>query len=135
MEYRLTGQRIACLVGGAEQMITKERIQILAESECLYRKGCELYYEEDYERAFENLEEAVLISPNFSSALCVMGHCREKQGQEEEALELYTRAIEADPYHSKAWYYKGEALIRLGRTEEGQKHIAVSYTHLTLPTN
>ena len=107
---------------GGELMITNEQIRIQAESESLYRKACELYSLEDYERAMESLEEAVRLSPNFSSALCVMGHCKEKQGHDEKALELYTQAIEVDPYHSKAWYYKGETLNRLGRTEEGKKH-------------
>lgn len=71
----------------------------------------------------ELLDEAVRLTPNFSSAYCLMGHCVEMQGMDEKALELYSQAIEADPYHSKAWYYKGETLNRLGRTEEGNNHI------------
>lgn len=108
---------------GGERMRTKEMIRIEAQSEYLYRKACELYHREDYERAMETLEEAVRLSPNFSSALCIMGHCKEKQGQDDQALNLYSRAIEVDPYNSKAWYYKGEALTRIGQAKEGRKHI------------
>ena len=36
-------------------MIPKEQIRIQAESECLYRKACELYHREDYERALQYL--------------------------------------------------------------------------------
>lgn len=98
-------------------------IWIEAESEYLYRKACELYHGEDYERSMEIPEEAVRLSPNFSSALCIMGHCKEKQGADEQALDLYTRAIEVDPYLSKAWYYKGQTLTRPGKAEDGKKHI------------
>lgn len=98
-------------------------IRIQAESEHLYRMACEYYHREEYDRALEDLDEAVRISPEFSSALCLMGHCREKQGEDEIALELYSHAIDVDPYHAKAWYYKGDMLKRLGRAEDGEKHI------------
>jgi len=104
-------------------MVPKEHIRIRAQSDRLYREACERYNEENYERAMANLEEAVRMSPNFSSAFCLMGHCKEKQGEEENALDLYSQAIEADPYHAKAWFYKGETLNRLGQTEEGVRHI------------
>ncbi len=99
---------------GGEQMIPKEQIRIRPESECLYREACERYNEEDYERAMADPEAAVRLSPDFSSAFCLMGHCSEKQGKDENALDLYSQAIEADPYHAKAWYYKWETLNRPG---------------------
>jgi len=104
-------------------MIMKEQIWIQSESDYLYRKASELYGQAEYEKALELLSQAIDITPNFSSALCLMGHCSEKQGLYEHALEQYSRAIEVDPYHSKAWYYKGETLVRLGKTEEGQNYI------------
>ena len=104
-------------------MILKEQILIQAESDSLYRKASEYYHKAEYENAMELLSQAVVLTPNFSSALCLMGHCCEKQGLDEKALEQYSQAIEADPYHSKAWYYKGEILNRLGKAEDGQKYI------------
>ena len=108
---------------GENQMLLKEKIIIQAESDSLYRKASEFYHKAEYEKAMVLLSQAVDISQNFSSALCLMGHCSEKQGLDEKALEQYSQAIKADPYHSKAWYYKGETLNRLGKTENGQKYI------------
>ena len=104
-------------------MLLKEKIIIQAESDSLYRKASEFYHKAEYEKAMVLLSQAVDISPNFSSALCLMGHCSEKQGLDEKALEQYSQAIKADPYHSKEWYYKGETLNRHGKTENGQKYI------------
>lgn len=98
-------------------------VRLGGKSDYLYRKAREFYHKAEYEKAMELLSQAVDISPNFSSALCLMGHCSEKHGLDEKALEQYSRAIEADPYHSKAWSYKGETLNRLGMTEDGQKYI------------
>ncbi|WAI01708.1 tetratricopeptide repeat protein [Methanogenium organophilum] len=106
-----------------KQIIPKEQIRIRPESINFYRKANEFFNEGEYERTLELLNEAVRLTPNFSSAFCLMGHCSEKLGLDENALEQYSQAIEADPYHSKAWYYKGEMLNRLGRTEEGNKLI------------
>lgn len=103
-------------------MTQQKKIRRQRESDYLFRLASERYLDGKYEEAMGYLRDAVQITPGFSSAFCLMGHCSEKQGMDEEAIELYTRAIEADPYHAEAWYHKGEVLTRLGRSEEGEEH-------------
>lgn len=104
-------------------MTQQKQIRKQRDADCLFRLASERYLNSEYEEAMAYLQDAILISPEFSSAFCLMGHCNEKQGLDEDAIEQYAQAIVADPYHAEAWYCKGEVLNRLGRTKEGEEHI------------
>lgn len=45
----------------------------------------------------------------------------EARGDDEKAIEFYTKAIEIDPNFAKAWFYKAQLLAKLGRHEEALK--------------
>ena len=47
-----------------------------------------------------------------------MGNARAKEGDNEDALIAYDKALEVDPNHVRAWNNKGIALSRLKRFEE-----------------
>jgi len=47
-----------------------------------------------------------------------MGNARAKEGDNEDALIAYDKALEVDPNHVRAWNNKGIALSRLERFEE-----------------
>lgn len=39
------------------------------------------------------------------------------------ALQYFDRAIQADPSHQAAWTYRGAALVKMGRSEEGRQSL------------
>ena len=47
-----------------------------------------------------------------------VGNARAKEGDNEDALIAYDKALEVDPNHVRAWNNKGIALSRLERFEE-----------------
>ena len=63
--------------------------------------------------------------------LIKMGKKQLEDGQYDDALNLFQRAMSLNQNDPDLWNLKGIALRSLGRYNEA---IAVSYTHLTLPT-
>jgi tetratricopeptide (TPR) repeat protein len=56
----------------------------------------------DHESAIKYLSEAVTIAPQFTSAICEMGHCYERIGRYPEALSTFDKVLRIDPSHAEA---------------------------------
>ncbi|HEX4682547.1 MAG TPA: tetratricopeptide repeat protein [Gemmatimonadaceae bacterium] len=69
--------------------------------------------------AGQELNTALQIDPNNSSALREMGSNMLQQGNAELARRFYVRAVQNDPSDKTAEGYLGCALMRLNRAQEG----------------
>jgi tetratricopeptide (TPR) repeat protein len=58
--------------------------------------------------------------PARAAALLTLGQVRLREGQPEEAVTLLQQSVEADPSEPGAWYSLGQALYRVGRSDEAQ---------------
>ncbi len=72
----------------------------------------------DTGRAVQLIDDAstTYLHTNWSYTLC--GQLFSQMGEDERALPLFDRALEADPVYARAWYYKGMSLSNLGRMGE-----------------
>lgn len=67
-----------------------------------------------FEEAQRQLESALLESPKFADLNHLLGVCRWRQGQREEAVALLRRAVEADPRFGAGRLHLGAALLLCG---------------------
>jgi len=72
---------------------------------------------DDYDRAFELLDYES-IEVDFLKGLIHM-----EKGEDERAMDTFSRVLEAVPHHAGAYYNLGFIATRLGRYEEGLVHI------------
>ncbi|WP_235736239.1 tetratricopeptide repeat protein [Nocardioides alcanivorans] len=77
----------------------------------------------DTEAAIEQYDAALATDPAYGPALYNKAILLE-QTDLEEAVALYERAVEAQPEFAPTHMRLGFALVHLGRTEEGEKHLA-----------
>ncbi|MGC9005931.1 MAG: tetratricopeptide repeat protein, partial [Candidatus Micrarchaeia archaeon] len=62
-----------------------------------YQIGNEYYEKEDYEKAIENYNMAVLLNPLFSEAYFNRALCYYKLKEYDKSVADYTKAAELDP--------------------------------------
>jgi tetratricopeptide (TPR) repeat protein len=70
----------------------------------------------NYEIALKNLKYAVLIAPNFSTALYEMARCYERLGQYPEALSVVNEVLQINQTHIEAEMSRKRILDKMGRT-------------------
>jgi len=58
--------------------------------------------------------QSVRYDPQNAIALYGLGHEAAKRGGHDEAIELYTRAIEARESDTRAWFNRGISLVEIG---------------------
>ncbi len=76
-----------------------------------------------YEEALAEFLMTLLIDPKRSDALGAAAQVYLRTGHFAEAAEMARRAVELDPALKNARYALGTALIRLGRSEEGNRQL------------
>ena len=76
--------------------------QIPMEAITLYRKSLEMSGRGNYESALNYLSSAVMIAPQFATAICEMGHCYEKLGRFREAASKFDKVLTMHPTHVEA---------------------------------
>jgi tetratricopeptide (TPR) repeat protein len=83
-------------------------------------------------RGQDRLDEALieylvsaLLDPASAKAFAMIGQVYAAAGHEEEAVRALRRAVDLDPDQLAARYGLSRALMRLGRTEEGRRELAV----------
>lgn len=74
---------------------------------------------EQYQRAIDAYEEALAIAPGNPNVLSDMGVMYRRSGQPEMAVEIFDRAIAADPAHEVSRMNKGIVLMHDLNDEEG----------------
>jgi tetratricopeptide (TPR) repeat protein len=79
-----------------------------------------------YDRAVEDLDNAVRLDPNFADAFNYRGVARVAQGQYEQAVQDFGQAIKIDPNYAIAIYNRGLALQTLGRKDAAAKDFAAA---------
>jgi len=78
-----------------------------------YNLGQAYYQLKDYEKARQQYQEAVKISPSYSLAYHGLGLSFMATHQWEEAAEALKKAIEQAPKYAEAHYDLGEVLLEL----------------------
>ena len=97
-------------------------------AEKLYREACEFFYLKNYEQSLILLEEAILIDKMHTKALLLIGDIKLlNQGNEQEALSAYDRAILSNPYSTQALGSKAYVLDILGRYEEAFENCELAF--------
>ena len=80
-----------------------------------YRQAMDHWSKGNYEIALKNLKYAVLIAPNFSTALYEMARCYERLGQYPEALSVVNEVLQINQTHIEAEMSRKRILDKMGR--------------------
>lgn len=76
-----------------------------------------------YFEATDKLKDAIKADPNFVEAHLLLGDAARDQGQKEEAIHHYEKAIEISPdLYPRTHYFVGKLAIELGRYEEAESY-------------
>ena len=67
----------------------------------------------NYESALTYLGNAVMITPQFATAICEMGHCYEKLGRFPEAVSKFDTVLRIHPTHVEAEINKKRVLEKI----------------------
>ncbi len=89
----------------------KEALKILKKAETAFAA-------KDYESARLFYEQALKADPDCYMATANIGDCYLMTGSPEQALAQYHKALLQNPNDHKLYFYRGDALLRLGRIEE-----------------
>jgi tetratricopeptide (TPR) repeat protein len=87
--------------------------QIPLEAIILYRRALEMSGRGNHELALKYLSNAVMIAPQFASAICEMGYCYEKLGRFPEAVSKFDTVLKIHPTHVEAEINKNRVLEKI----------------------
>jgi SpoVK/Ycf46/Vps4 family AAA+-type ATPase len=82
------------------------------EAETYFERGNGYYEKEDYEKAIENYNMAVLLNPLFSEAYFNRALCYYKLKEYDKSIADYTKAAELDPKNPIIYNNRGDAYYR-----------------------
>jgi len=102
----------------------QKRVDVSPNSAEAHRKLGEVYLQQN--RSDEALAEflvALIVDPRSAQTYAGIGQLQLQRSKYGDAAEASRRAVDLDPAHRGARYSLGAALLRLGRTAEGQKEI------------
>ena len=100
------------------------------QAEKLYREACELFYLKKYENSLNLLNNAIAIDKNHAKALLLIGDIKLlNEGNEQEALSAYDKAILANPTSTQALGSKAYVLDILGRYDEAFECCEKAFIH------
>jgi adenylate cyclase len=77
-----------------------------SDSTCHSLLGQIYLYHHLYERAIQHIQHSVDINPNNQWNVADLGQVLTYVGRAEEAVELFTRARQIDPYFDPPWYWR-----------------------------
>jgi tetratricopeptide (TPR) repeat protein len=86
-------------------------------STALYNEGLRRYYDSDLAGALEKFREAIARDSSFVDAYFNSGFIKLNQADFEEAIADFDIVLSLQP-NDKAWFYKGRALMGLGKLPE-----------------
>jgi len=87
--------------------------QISLEAITLYRKALEKSGRGKHKEALKYLSNAVIIAPQFASALCEMGHCYENLGRFSDAVSKFDKVLKIHPSHAEAEINRNRILEKI----------------------
>lgn len=67
----------------------------------------------NHELALKYLSNAVMLAPQFTSAICEMGRCYEKLGRFSEAASKFDKVLKIHPTHVEAEINKKRVLEKI----------------------
>ena len=88
--------------------------QIPLEAITLYRRSVELSGRGNYESALKYLSNAVMLAPQFATAICEMGYCYEKLERYPEAVSNFDKVLKINPSYVEAEINKKRVLEKMG---------------------
>jgi Tfp pilus assembly protein PilF len=86
-----------------------------------YILGAALRNEKLYDEAIAEFNKVLAGDPQDPATNIQLGQIRAQQQKYDQAIAAFSRALEAEPYNATAAYSLAQALIRTGKTAEGQK--------------
>lgn len=81
-------------------------------------RGNACFQMSDYDRAIDDLQYYASKHPDSISTHCWLADCLLQSGKWDDAAETAKHLIYIDPEHSHAYYVRGHALNKLGRTKD-----------------
>ena len=78
-----------------------------------YRATSDAKIRKEYERAVDDLHEAITLSPDLKEAHNNLGYCWRKLGKLTESLAAYSRAIDLDSNFAQAREYRAETYLAM----------------------
>jgi tetratricopeptide (TPR) repeat protein len=131
MGYEPDGPREETVYPGQEKTVSI-RIMILRRrtkaASDLFDKGLESYnkgFEENYRKAAENLEKALLADPKYSQAALYLGRTYNALFDEQKAQQAFKKAIEIDPDYLEARASFAGMLLDIGDADEAIRQLTV----------
>lgn len=97
-------------------------------SAMLYNEGLRRYYDSDLSGALEKFKEAIARDSSFVDAYFNSGFIKLNQADFEEAIADFDIVLSLQP-NDKAWFYKGRALMGLGRFPEAVVQYSLAIGH------
>jgi tetratricopeptide (TPR) repeat protein len=89
------------------------------DAQYMYYKAKEASEQGDYRQALDFLGRAVIIAPRYGKAFYEMGNCLDELGRFDEAVKMYKKTIEIDPFFMEAWVKKEQILKKTGKETAG----------------
>ena len=84
----------------------------------------ECHYElEEYEKAIENIDDAIKLNPNEDRYFILRGSSKYFSDQYEEAIKDFDEAIKLDPEDPYSWDFRGRSKYFSGQKEEAIKDL------------
>ena len=84
----------------------------------------ECHYElEEYEKAIENIDDAIKLNPNEDRYFILRGSSKYLSDQYEEAIKDFDEAIKLDPENEYSWDFRGRSKYFSGQKEEAIKDL------------
>ena len=77
----------------------------------VHGNGKAYYRQGEYDRALNDVSEAIRLNPRLSTTYAKRGVIFERKGEYGNAIDDYTDAIRLDPKSADAYFYRGTAQI------------------------
>lgn len=91
------------------------------------REGEAAFAKQDYAKAIELYQRALLFDPQQYAAALFTGDAYYQLGQHEQAGEWYAKAITINPDRETAYRYWGDSLMKQGKMQEAREKFIEAY--------
>jgi len=112
LELNQSKQAAEVLLSALETADDQDKDVILAELSDIYE------LKEDFEKAFDCLEQAIRYNPQNDAVLMKLAHIVEMTDKYDESLKLHNQIVDEHPYNWMAWYNLGKAYSGSGQYQK-----------------